>query len=277
LILKTFIIVLIFSSKLVFALDCQNCKAENDFYYYINKLVERYEKHTCSKNLIPFLTEGSFTQEQRCQIIDDLSILKNLQFSNYGDRFNELFNPSRGPEYAGIEIFEWLIKRVTKIRLINSNVSTAINYGLCEHTNVCHEDHVRGDIGLDDSYFKKDNPIERISILLHEARHTDGHDFLNNYDNNIESDSLHVACESIQVSIDNTNALDARKICDKDINGSIGTSLIFLGNVLENCKKCDGLTIYNDSELSDYYIKNLYNNSLMLINDYNFDLGVTVK
>ena len=268
------LVIFIFSSFNISAMECMTCEKEKTLYEYANDLIAYYNRTTCSESLIPFELKTPLSHEQRCQIIDDLSLLKSISLSEYGEQFMRIFTPSKFPDKAGEEIYQWLINRIKGIYFIDSNVSTAINYGLCEETDVCHSSYVRGDIGLDDSYFSKSTPLERLMVLIHEARHTDGHDYLTQeITTDVGYDTLHVSCNQASYSMDGSSTVNSDKICDENVNGSIGATMTFLGNLILYSNNYDSLVNFGDPELNMYYVKNLYNNELSSIKEIDFDIS----
>ena len=267
-------IALLCTSSVSVAQDCLFCDIKENVIHYSEKILQDYNEYTCSPSLIPFELKSSFTYEQRCQLISDLRELKNLSLSNYGVRFQEVFGPQKSPQYAGEEIYNWIIHRIKRLYLINSSVSTAINYGLCAETEICDSKYKRGDIGLDDSYFNKSTPLERIKVLIHEARHTDGHDFiLGESISNLNSDTLHIDCNRNNISMGTALEAYQGKTCDQDTQGGIGVSLVFLGNLINYGIDLNGIVNFNSQELNEFYIKNLYNNELSSINEINFNIS----
>jgi hypothetical protein len=255
------------------SVECYTCEKKENFYDYAKKVIDAYNQATCSPSLIAFELKSPLTHDQRCQLISDLNILRNISFSKHGEEFQKIFSPKLVPEKSGQELYHWLVERIKSIYFIDSTVSTAINYGLCERTGVCNDAYERGEIGLDDSYFKKQTPIERILVLIHEARHTDGHDFLNGTGNKeISYDTLHTSCDRYAVSLGGT-ASDRKKVCDNNLDGSIGTTMTVLGNIILHCSSCFDLVELGDAELNDYYLQNLYNSELTSINHIDFDLS----
>lgn len=266
--LITFLIIIFLGSSSSYSLECLTCEKNKNIFDYSFSILNYINHQVCSSELIPFKLKSPLTFEQRCQLIKDLEILRNLEFKKYGAKFEKIFTPSLPPEKAGEEIYNWLLNRISNIYLINSNVSTAINYGLCQETGICDYNYKRGDIGLDDSYFNKKTPLERILVLIHEARHTDGHDFLTGKNLELTNyDTLHISCDSFNVSTSGRTDYDEHKTCDDNLDGSIGTSLIVTGNLLLNCHECNDLVNFGDEELNSFYIRNIYNNQLRSINN----------
>lgn len=279
--MKTILLILAFVlSTNSYAIDY--CDHENPFPAigdYLVELYRDYQKYTCSPSLFPFSLGEGFTQEQRCMLLSDLEILKSLSFNQYGEKFEEIFNPTSSPELAGVELYHWLIARISKVHVMESKVSLAINYGLCaEQDNICHETYERGEIGLSTSYFNKQNSVDRLITLLHEARHTDGHDFVNgDNSSSVGHDTLHVDCENTTVYVGESNHQDRGKVCDNDFNGANGLEIVLLGNFLENCSDCKDLTVFDDPGLEKFYLRNLYNSNLQEINFKNIDLSKTIQ
>lgn len=79
----------------------------------------------------------------------------NLTFYKRLSRFDKLF----GSIFNGEELFHWLLSRIRKISYHNS-WTVAINQN-------------RGQFILGDSFFNKLNVLERLYLLIHEARHSD--------------------------------------------------------------------------------------------------------
>lgn len=244
---------------------------------YLQRFSNYINQMTCDKSLIPFELASDFTYEQRCQLIDDLNLLKKISFSSYGPLFVKTFSPSIPPSGAGQELYDWITQRIQKIYLMNDDHSVAINYGLCADTNACDKYYQRGDVGLDLKYFSKPYAIDRLIILIHEARHTDGHDFINGQEkSNIEYNSQHIDCNHLTVSLNETRE-KIQKTCDENLEGSIGASIIFLGNILENCNNCNSLIDIEEEELRNFYIRNEYNSNINNINIKNFSLAKIIQ
>ena len=75
-------------------------------------------------------------------------------------RFGELF----GFKFRGEELFHWLMSRIHNISYQN-NPKAAINQN-------------NGDFFLGDVFFKNLNEVERLYLLIHEARHSDGNGYV---------------------------------------------------------------------------------------------------
>ena len=277
--LKKFIIFITFISSLnTYSQECELCNLKDELLNYAKDIVNEYKEASCSPSLIPFELETVFSHQQRCQLISDLRILRKISLSKFGDKYIEVFNPSLSSEYAGEDLYNWLIERVKRIYFIDSRISTAINYGLCEDTGVCSSSYQRGDVGLDNSYFDKATPLERIKILIHEARHTDGQDSRNGkFVSGLYSDTLHINCNRSNIST--TGSIDSYvgKTCDDNLDGSIGASLIFLGNLILNCDQCENLIDLGSEDLNQFFLRNLYNTELSSINNLNFDISKTLE
>ena len=269
-----FLLFILINSPSTYSQECELCDLKNEILNYAKEIISDYKEASCSSSLIPFELKTVFSYEQRCQLISDLRILKKISLSRFGERYIEIFNPSVKPTYAGEDLHDWLVERIKRIYFIESKISTAINYGLCEDTGVCNSGYQKGDIGLDDSYFNKVTPLERIKILIHEARHTDGHDSRDGkYVHGLYGDTLHINCHRSNVSTDGSIESYVGKTCDDNLDGSIGTSLIFLGNLILNCNKCNDLIDLGSEELNEFFLKNLYNTELSSINNLNFDIS----
>ena len=228
--IKIIIFFTLVASLTVKSQECQTCDDTKNITNYLKDISNYINRKACSPALIPFELKTSFTFDQRCQLIGDLEILREISLTKYGPMFQKSFAPHIESEKAGIFLYHWLIARIKNIYYYPSDVSTAINLGLCEDTNVCNQSYKRGDIGLADSYFEKPFPIDRIKVLIHEARHTDGHDYLKNPqidDDNIYYDTLHIDCNETVITTENANHANHGKTCDENLDGAIGTSLFF--------------------------------------------------
>ena len=273
--------VLIFLSIVMFSshLNSQeSCEEKSQGYLdsltiYATNIYEEYRSYTCHPSLTSIELDPKFTKEQRCQILNDLDLLKTLSFQHYGPELEKLISPgSNTAEKAGEEIHQWLLSRIKKLTFYESSVSLAINLGLCSETKVCTK-YKRGEIGLSSAYFQKSHPIDRIKILFHEARHTDGHDHLTNIQTTGTYDTLHISCSGSTISLSGNSFEDQGKTCDDDLDGSIGASIFLLGNIIQNCTNCRKLTTFSDDSLHDYYIRNMYNSEIFSINNKDFDLS----
>ena len=68
--------------------------------------------------------------------------------------------------------------------------------------------------------------IERVAVLIHEARHSDS----------TEANPLeHIKCPSNHPN----NLFRDKKVCDRNIHGSYGYELVFLREIAKNCDSCD--------------------------------------
>ena len=87
----------------------------------INKFNSYYKNITCDKSLLPFEVDDIISAHLRCQLIDDINLLKSLSFKDYGPYFKKYFSPSEhySPEQAGRVFISWLKKRIKKITMID--------------------------------------------------------------------------------------------------------------------------------------------------------------
>lgn len=156
------------------------------------------------------ITISSLSYDQLSIIEETINQLKSLKSDelkinnksyNKLSRFNELFRFS----FNGKGLFYWLLSRIRKISYHNS-WTIAINQD-------------KGEFVLGDSFFKKLSILERLYLLIHEARHSDNRGY------------THVKCPKgfkfISASQPDMN-LENEPACDDNDKGAYAFQAAFL-------------------------------------------------
>jgi hypothetical protein len=163
------------------------------------------------------------TAPLRAQILDDLKFMSTLQGSNATQYHKNIFGTLSGKTYQ-----KWFYDRVDQVGFSKCGSDIAVACVLSAWENK---------MWMTDNYVKFSQPqIARLSIIYHEARHTEAS----------ERFWMHSKCprpfkndqgEDVRSIV--TGALLAGELaCDVLYNGSYGSQVILLYNIAQHCANC---------------------------------------
>jgi len=196
----------------------------------------------------PLYISTSFKPEIRARIQGDLKFMGSIISDGKNSALHqEVFGSMSGSNYL-----KWFKQRINKI----SSVSCGGN----ENAVACVMPLFMGphEMGVTKNYINTTSPlVARVSILLHEARHTEPH-LPDPKDPNAKDERywLHAKCPipflnaqgEERTSIWTGAVLSGKDACDSTVYGSYGVAVIFLKNMSQHCKNCNEKT-REDAEL----------------------------
>ena len=142
-----------------------------------------------------------------------------------------MFQQKFGRPFTGAGVLEWVSERVARViytdRPLTSGGPEAIAANVSSEGPEYRKNFLIGPSFFDESRFPQ---IARVSIFLHEARHSDGFD-----DMATENDSMpHERCPADFEA----ERMRGQYACDKNLDGSYAYQALFLREVMMHCSNC---------------------------------------
>lgn len=165
-------------------------------------------------------------EEMKSVIEKDFERLSSCEFIDTTPLFNEIFSLNENKNLDP----NWFKKRITKVNADpRLNVDASFGNGLRFHLfpRTCGVESKADTLTIGPFYFAG-TQSDRISTLIHEARHGDGCSHRNYPGDFICSDDLPVPSKEVC-----NGTSDGQ--CDETYKGAYGTQMIFLVNYARNC------------------------------------------
>lgn len=182
--------------------------------------------------LVLFMTAHSYAAlqfdpnvqpELKAQILDDFAFVQSIRSMNASPLHRQVFGEVDGTNY-----FNWFNKRVFNVGLDSCGSPSAVACVIVMYPNK---------IWMTQNYTRFSHPqIARLSVIYHEARHTEGEN------GNWSHANCPVPFKDSQGrdvrSIWTGTLLEGHPACDQTPFGSYGSATIFLKNVSKYCSNC---------------------------------------
>ncbi len=168
------------------------------------------------------LFDANVPEATRRQMNEDISFAAGVHGSGASSLHQAIFGPVSGPAYR-----QFFTSRIKSVGLVDSKDAA----GLAAVVVGPQADHSK--MLLESNYIKASVPqIYRVSILFHEARHTE--------DQN--GNWHHAVCPALLMDPD-VHLVDAEDLagkegCDRSAMGSYGLQVVMLKNIQKRCTNC---------------------------------------